>query len=240
MEKKFKVKPKYGLTYRFLRMILRIVKRKPKFINLNEGEKTGKDLPKKCIIIGNHSGASGPINYRAFLKNRYMNWGAHEMCEGFISRKRYLYHVFYRQKLGYSKFRAFIMSYVFGWVSRWIYDLAGVIPTYQGPKLRKTFKYSLECLQKNISVMIFPEDSNDGYKEHIERLWPGFLHLAKMYFTRYNEDLPIYTLYYSKEPKVITIGKPMYLQELLKEHTQEEILKIFLDYMNSLGGISKK
>ncbi|MCL2256395.1 MAG: hypothetical protein FWC11_06055, partial [Firmicutes bacterium] len=61
-----------------------------------------------------------------------------------------------------------------------------------------------------------------------------FIHFSELYYRRHNEDLPIYTCYYQKKPKTIVIGKPMFLQELKKEHSEEEIMNIFKDYMNSL------
>ena len=240
MAKKFKVKTKDNFLDKFLYGLLRIFKRKPEFINLNEGAENGKDLPQKCLMIGNHNGAGGPFTFRVFLKHRLMSWGAHQMCEGFTSRRRYLYYTFYRQKLGWNRVKAFIMSYVFGVLSRPAYSYAGIIPTYFDSRLFHTYKYSMECLEKGISVFVFPEDATDGYKEYIERFWPGFLHFAKLYYKRTGVDLPIYTLFYSKKPKTIVIGKPMYYQELLKEHTDEEILEIFRNYMNSLNELIPK
>ncbi|MCL2847784.1 MAG: hypothetical protein FWE13_03430 [Firmicutes bacterium] len=234
--KKFKVKTRERLYDRLIRGLSRIIKRKPKFINLNEGmELDGRDLPKQCMLIGNHNGAGGPYSFRTFMKRkRFMIWGAHPMCENYKSRRHYLYHTFYRQKLGWSKPRAKIMSWFFGSFSHIIYAHAGIIPTYTDGRLSRTFKYSFECLEKDVSVFVFPEDSSEGYKEQIEKFWPGFLHFAILYYKRKGEDLPIYTCYYHKKPKTIVIGKPLYVQELLKENSKEEVLEIFRTYMNSL------
>ena len=232
--KKFKVKKKYNTFGKTLRGIARIFKRKPKFINLNGGDERGRDLPKRCIMIGNHNGVGGVFSFRTFMKNNFMSWGAHEMLEGFSSRRKYLYHILYRKKLGWSKFRAGFMSIFFGVMSRTFYDIAGIIPTYHDARLRLTYKYSMQCLENDVPVFIFPEDSDDGYKDQIERFWPGFLHFTELYFRRHKEDLPIYTCYYSKKPKTIVIGKPMYSQELKKEKSEEEVLDIFRNYMNSL------
>ena len=163
-----------------------------------------------------------------------MIWGAHPMCEGYHSRRKYLYHIFYRQKLGYSKLKAFLLSVSFGLISKFTYNYAGIIPVYYDLRVGLTYRYSIECLNKGVSTLIFPENSNGGYKEKIEEFYSGFIHLAKMYYNRYNVDLPIYSMYYNKKPKTIVIGKPMYLQELLKEHDEKEVLEIFRNYLNSL------
>jgi len=241
MARKFKVQTKDSPLTKFLTWLAKIFKRKPNFINLNEGAADGADLEKRCILIGNHNGAGGPFTYRTFMNKRFMTWGAHQMCEGFSSRRKYLYHTFYRQKLGWPKGKARFMSVFFGSIAGIFYRCAGIIPVYFDLRIAQTFKYSNECLAKDISVLITPEDSTEGYKEHIERLWPGFLHFAKLHYKRYGTDLPIYTLYYSKKPKTIVIGKPMFYQELLKQgYSEEEITEKFRVYMNSLSELVPK
>jgi len=237
MPKQFKVKKKNLAAGKVLRRFVRIFKRKPKrFINLNESQAfDGRDLPKPCILIGNHNGAGGPFSFRVFVKHQFMTWGAYQMCEGFKSRQKYLYHTFYRQKLGWGKVRAAIMSVIFGVISKFVYSYAGMIPTYTDGRFKSTLSYSMQCLNEGVSVMVYPEDSTDGYKEKIEKFYGGFLSLAKIYFKRTGIDLPIYTCYYCKKPKTIIIGKPMYAQELLKDRTDEEAVEIFREYMNELG-----
>ncbi|MCL2675776.1 MAG: hypothetical protein FWE84_04220 [Firmicutes bacterium] len=230
MAKKFKVKQRENFTDKILRAIGALFKRSPKFTDLNE-----EAIEKKSILIGNHYGAGGPYTYRTHMKHRFMTWGAHQMCEGFKSRWRYLYHVFYRQKKGYRKFPAWIMASLFSLASRWVYGFAGVIPIYYDLNIAHTFKYSFECLSKDVSVFVFPENSNEGYKEIIEEFYPGFLKLAQLYYNKFKVDLPIYTLFFSARHKRVIVGKPMYLQELKKElSSEQEILDCFRNYMNSL------
>ena len=229
MAKKFKVKTRFNIKDKIIIGLCRFFKKRPEFVNLIEG-----DLPEICIMIGNHNGAGGPFHYRAFMDNRFMSWGAHQMCESFGSRWRYLYYIFYRQKLGYGKLRAFFMSLVLGFIAPLVYGVAGIIPVYYDMRIVNTYRYSIECFENGVSVFVLPEASDEGYKEKIEGVFPGFLQLAKLYYKQYNADIPIYTLRYNKRPKKIVVGKPMYYQELAKEYTDEEILQIFIDYMNSL------
>lgn len=230
MAKKFKVKLKENFGDKLLKGAAKIFKKSPVFIDLNDNE-----IEKKSIIIGNHNGANGAFTYRTFMQHRFMTWGAHQMCEGFKSRRRYLYHIFYRQKLKYGKFKSFMLSILFGMISKWIYGFAGIIPVYYDMNAKKTFQYSFQCLEKDMSVFIFPENSNDGYKEIIEEFYPGFLKLSQLYYNKYKVDLPIYTLYFSGKHKKLVVGKPMYLQELKQKYAgEQEIMDVFRKYMNSL------
>ena len=234
MAKKFKVKKKFGPFDRFLRRLCWIVKKKPQIINLNE-----EALPKQCMMIGNHNGAGGPFTLRTFMKENFMSWGAHQMTEGFFSRRRYLYYIFYRQKLGYGKIRSWLFSLGFGIFSPLPYRAAGTIPIYYDARLRRTFEYSVQCIEQDVPVMIYPEDSNDGYKDVIEKFLPGFLQLSKIYYKKHGVDLPIYTVHYNRDPKKIVIGKPLCYRELAKKHSDVEILDIFMNYMNSLKDITE-
>ena len=227
--RKFKVKTKESLFDKVFGALARLIKRRPQFINLNAAH-----IEKKSIIIGNHNGAGGPYHYRAFMNHRFMTWGAHPMCEGYISRWKYLYHIFYRQKLHYSKFKSFIIATFFGMISGVVYRYAGVMPVYFGRRIITTCRYSFECIEKDVSIFIFPESSTDGYHEKPESFHPGFLTFSKLYYNKKGIDLPVYTLFYKKKPKQTITGKPMYINELLKTHSEEEVLELFRNYMNSL------
>jgi len=232
-EKKFKVKKRFKWSDMVIHGLVRLFNRKPEaIINLS-----GAPLPKQCVLLGNHNGSKGPITFRLFIRDVYMTWSAHQMCERFCSRYNYLYHTFYRQKYGYGRLKSFIKSVLLGFVAPWVYSYGGVFPVYYDNRLVKTYKYSIEIIENNVPVLIFPENSNEGYTDILEQFWPGYLTLPKMYYKKHGIDLPVYCLRYDKDPKRITIGKPMYYNELAKTHTDEEINKMFLDYMNSLKNV---
>lgn len=228
-KKEFKVKTKDNCIDCFLRKAGLFFKKPAEIVNLND-----HDLETKCIMIGNHSGAGGPYTYRQSFSKKFMTWGAHQMCEGYRSRWKYLYYTFYQNKLHWGKIKSFIVATLFSVIAPIVYGYAGIIPIYYDNKIVSTLKYSLKCLDEDVSVFIFPEDSNDGYKEVIEKFYAGFLMVSKLYYKRYKVDLPIYTTYYSRKYRKIIIGKPMYFQEMLKTMDEEEILETFRNYLNSL------
>jgi hypothetical protein len=235
MAKKFKVKKKFSLRDKCILAVLRVVIKKPQFINLNEN----KELPKRCILIGNHRSAVGPFTYRTHMENIFMVGSAHQVCENFRNRWNYLYHVFFRKKNNVPVIPAFIRATILGSVIGVLYDLAGALPIYFDGRIALTFKYCLQVLEEDVPVGFFPENSDEGYFEIIKKFNMGFLLLAKLYYQNHNEDVPIYTLHFGSNPDRIIIGKPMYYSELAKTHTDEEINEIFREYMNSLNGIGR-
>jgi len=229
-KKKFKVKKRFTFSDKLLHCILRIPNRKAKVINT-----TGEPLPKQCILIANHHGAAGPVNIRLFIKDVYMTWCAHQMCERYPSRWRYAYHTYYRKKLKYNKVKAFFKATLLAFINPWTYKYTGAIPVYYDSRIINTYRNSIECIENNVPVLIFPENSNEGYKKVLEEFWGGFLAMSRLYYKKNNVDLPIYTLRFCTKPKRIIIGTPLYYNELSKTHTDEEILKMFVTHMNELG-----
>lgn len=229
----FSKRQKDNFSARFIKWVIRRFKRRPKVINLN-----GDELPPGgSILIAQHSAASGPMTYRTFLAPPpMMIWGAHPMCEGYRARRRYLIDIFYGQKLGFGKFRAWICGTLFAIVSRWIYDSAGVIPVYYDNRAKQTFSNSIKCLKEKISLLIFPENSTGGYNEVInESFHAGYITLAKLAFKFSGTDTPVYCMNYSKKCNCVVIGKPLYVNEMLKTMHKDEVNEYFRTYMNGLA-----
>ena len=226
MEKNiFNIKKKLSKTFTFFKIFIKIFKKRPVIVNLNH-----QKLDKRAIFVANHSAASGPLTYELYFPHYFIPWGTHEMCGNYKMRWNYLYHVFYRQKLKYSKFKAFVLATGFGAISKFLYRATGLIGTYKDARLTKTFKHSFAVLDKDISLLIFPENSNDGYFDKPIQYQEGFVKLSKLYYKKTNIDLPVYNIYYSKEKNKIIIDKPLKINELAKQgFTEDQIAKKFLE-----------
>lgn len=223
-EKAYRVKLKRGKVFNFFKGAIKKVKKQPEIINLNDD-----NLSERAIFVANHSAASGPFTYELFFPKYFIPWGTHEMCGNYKMRWNYLYYVFYRQKLKYSKLKAFILATGFGTFSIFLYRATGLIGTYKDARLKKTFEKSFEVLNNNISLLIFPENSNDGYFDKPIGYQEGFVKLSKLYYKKTNIDLPIYNVYYSKDKNKIIIDKPIKINKLMQEGlTETDIAQKFL------------
>lgn len=228
-KREYNPKTKRPWHFRFFKGIFKIFKKKVEVLDLNEG-----NIADKCIFVANHSGASGPFSYELFFPKYFIPWGHHQMCGNYKDRWNYLYHIFYQQKLHYNKFKSFLIATVFAIISKSIYTSVGLIGTYTDARLHSTIKKSFKVFEKNMPILIFPENSNEGYKEILEEYHSGFVTLSNLYFRRTKEDLPVYNVYYSKKLCKMVIDKPVYLNELLKTKTPEEIAQMFVDRTNEL------
>ncbi len=225
MKKEYKVKKKRGCFFEFLKTVVKTFKKRPKIIDYNNGK-----IESRAIFIANHSGASGPFTFELFFPKYFIPWGTHEMCGNYKMRWKYLYHIFYQQKLHYGKFRSFCLATSFGLISKSLYNATGLIGTYNDVRLLKTFKDSFKVLDEDIGLLIFPENSNDGYHELIKEYFRGFVSLAKIYYKKRNIDLPVYNIYYNKKHNKMLIDKPIYINKLINEDkmNEKDIADLFL------------
>jgi len=200
----------HGIFTMTIKAMMRLVKKRPKIINKNE------TLPNQAIFVCNHSGASGPFSLSLYFPKLFVPWGAHPMTEGYRSRWKYLYHTFYQQKLKFGKIRSFLISTLFALVSKMLYNGMHVIPTYPDIRVRHTIDFSIRHLNIGNPVLIFPEDSSDGYHDILKSYNSGFVYLSTSYFKTYGIDLPVYPIYYHQKRNVLFIEKPHYLQEYVQ------------------------
>lgn len=116
-----------------------------------------------------------------------------------------------------------------------------VIPTYTDLRLMKTLKISADTLNSNEAVLIFPENSDNGYFDVLSEFNAGFVALSMFYHKKYNYDLPVYPIYFSSKYKMLLIDKPQYIQEFVKKgYTREEIAEWFKKRTNELYMIIKE
>ena len=198
------------------------------------------EVPEKAIIIANHLAKSGPMALEVNYPRFNVKWGAHQMLGNYKSRFLYLRNVLYVQKCGKNKFIATIKSLFEALFSKMIYKGIKVFPTYQDGRLVKTIKASIAALENNMSIMIFPENSNTGYFDELIELFGGFITLSEQYYKKTGEDLPIIPVYYHKKTKQIIIGKKSYVQQLkaqgfdrtaICEHYKNQINELYYKHI---------
>lgn len=232
--KKITTIKKHNWFIRLLKKILKTFGKDPTIIQLEES------LPETAIYISNHSGAAGPLKLSIYFPKILVPWGAHPMTECYPSRWKYLYHIFYRQKLKYSKFKSFMLATSFGIISKTIYNGVYLIPTYTNVLLKNTIKESIEHLNANNNLLIFPEDSNNGYLEEIESFHGGFIYLAQRYYKQNKTHIPIIPMYYNKIDRQIIIGKKYTLEDFAETKDRHVIANEFRLILNDLPKTIKK
>ncbi len=170
-------------------------------------------LDGQCLYLINHANKYGPVLYEMYFPVYNVKWGAHAMLGSYGERRKYLRDVLYIQKNGYGRAMASFKAFFEAFFSAFFYKGMKMVPTYPDARLMKTVKKSVEILNES-AVMIFPEDSNNGYHDVMRKFFPGFVLVAEQYYRKNQKDIPMRACYYSKERRLIVVDEPCYLQDL--------------------------
>lgn len=228
---KEKQKPNRRPFFRFVKKIARIFKRKPRFEYL--GEKPEAEVP--TIYLSNHSAASGPITYELYLPARFRMWGTYEMCGNFKMRWNYLNHVYFAKKKKRSKFTSFLLATILTPILALFYKGFRIIPTYPNTNFITTLKTSIDELQNGSDILIYPENSSDGYHEILTEYFGGFWLLAKRYHEVTGNDINIVNMYYHRKSNTVLVAEPKSYLKLKEEFSdQKEIAEFFKDDANKM------
>ena len=230
MKKKYVYKKRKQPFFKLIGFILRpFVKKPKKIINYNES------MESKAILLSTHCGKNGPYCLSQYLPIKHATWGANEMLGKYRVRRKYLKEVLYMQKLHKKKFSSSVKATFEAFFSPFIYKGRSVIPTYQDINFVTTLNKSIDTLKNDYPILIFPEDSTNGYFEILDKLLPGFIYLADRFYKKEKIDLPVYPMNYHYKEKLIIIGKPLYIHKLKEENkTDAEICEIFKNEINNL------
>lgn len=227
-EKPFSLPKRKQYVWKPVSALLKLGYKKPQILNLN------KEMPQKAIFVANHAAMSGPMVYALYLPYFHVTWGAYQMLGNYKMRYRYLRDVYFMQKRKTSKVGATALASFEAAFSIYFYRGIKVLPTYPDMRFVKTVKNSITCLDDNTSVLIFPENSSDGYKEVLTNFYGGFVTLAERYRkTHDGQDVDICPMYYSPRKDKIVIGKCSKLANY-KDMTREQISEDFCKQVNNL------
>ena len=113
----------------------------------------------------------------------------------------------YIQKNGSGRAVASFRAFFEAFFSAFVYRGMCLLPTYTDGRLAKTVKKSVALLGEGTSLMIFPENSEDGYKAEPTDFFPGFVLVAKGYGKTYGSDIPMRPVYYHKKKRLIVVGE---------------------------------
>ena len=192
-----------ALSFRFLVGIVKIFTPRTKFIYL------GEKITEPSVLLSNHAGVSAPFGFEAFMKEPLRMWGTYQMTKGYKSVKDYYTNIFLKQKHpNYSSFRCKLLGLLLSPLATWYYSGNTVIPTYPDARLKGTMHESVETLDKGMSIVIFPEDSSQGYFEQLKFVFGGFAVFCEHLYKK-GRDIPVACCYYHKKKRVCVVDNPI-------------------------------
>lgn len=197
--------------FRLIKRVLSLFISRPYFC------KDDAEIKNGSIFICNHVGSTVPLKLELHFNRPFKFWGTYEMTFSFKERWKYLaYTYFYKKKhnpLWLAKIKASLANPFVGM----FYKGMQLIPTYQDLRLIKTIKYSVDYLESGKNIVVFPENSSDGYHEVLKEYYAGFLLLAKKFYEQTNKDINIYNMYYRKKDNRMLFDRVYSISEIIKD-----------------------
>lgn len=215
--------------WRFISKILRIFIRKPKYIFL------GEKFSDQALYLSNHVGAKVPLALELYFPIEFRFWGVHSMNDNFKERYKYLANTYFHEKKHINKFLSYLIAVVATPILGVFYWGIRLLPTYNDSRLIPTIRKSIDIFKENQSIVIFPEDSSDGYHDILTHYYSGFYLLAKKAYEK-GIDLKIYNMYFHKKERVFVVDQPIKFSKLLSlNKSGDEIAEMFRVKANILG-----
>lgn len=211
--------------------MVRLFIKKPEFRYLHG------DFTETSMILSNHVGAKAPLKWELHYDKEFRFWGTYEMNGSFGSVYHYLSRTYFHKKKHINLFFSILIAIIatpFLWL---FYRGMKLIPTYRDIRFKTTLKESYATVSRGTNLVIFPEDSANGYFDKLTYFFCGFAMLAED-LLRKGIDMPIVVAYFRRKENVFLIDKVGKFSELRdKYQDKDEIAKAMRLHMNSLADL---
>jgi len=215
--------------FKLLKKIMKIRYKEPEFVYLGDEIKNGS------IVLSNHEGTDAPMSLEIYLDSPIRMWGANEMNSGLIKLYKFQTRVYYHEKKGWNLHLARLFCLIASPLTNLFYKGLNLISTYRDSRFIKTIRESVEAIKNEENIVIYPEDSKNGYLAELEGFFAGFVLVAEA-CKKEGIDVPIYVAYFRKNEKKYIIDKAVMYSELSKNGDSKEVIaKKLCDRCNELG-----
>lgn len=233
MKKKEKIfKQNRKLWYRGIKTVMKIRYKRPQFVFLGEKPTNG------AIILSNHEGTDAPMSLEIYCDFPVRFWGAHEMNSGLKKLYAYQTKVYYHEKKHWNLFLARLFCLIASPLTLLFYKGLKLISTYKDARLKNTLTQSFNAISQGENIVIFPENSENGYLPELKGFFAGFVLLAN-YCEKQGINVPIFVSYYKKKENKYIFDSPIMFDKIKEEYkTKEEIADYLLRKCNNLGKLS--
>lgn len=216
--------------FRAFKQLIKLRYKKPDFVYLGEKPENGS------IILSNHLGAASPLNLEVYADFPVRMWGTYEMNSGFKMLYKYQTRVYYNQKRHWNLHLARLFCLIASPLTHLFYKGLNLISTYPDSRLLNTIKESVTAVcEKGENIVIYPENSDNGYFKVLERFHAGFALLAEA-LKKLGKDVKIFVAYFRKKERKFIFDKPVLFSELKAKFTsRREMADYLLQRCNALG-----
>lgn len=206
--------------YKFLRFSISLFFKKREFIGT-------ENIPKEAsIIVGNHSQLYGPLTSEMYFPTKKYTWCISNVMEKEAAQK-YIYTDFWSKKSIITRPLFKLLSYIVVPLSVYIFNRADTIPVYKDARILKTYKITMEALEEEANVVIFPESCVE-YNDIINEFQDKFIDVARLYYKKTGKELSFVPMYNAVRLKKVVFGKPIKYDPNIEMDIQREMICKYL------------
>jgi hypothetical protein len=223
-------KQKKPLMFRFIKWLIGVFFRKKKLIGL---ENLG-DEP--CIVVGNHAQAFGPLFGELHFPTPVKIWCVDKM----LNKKEagaYAFEDFWSGKPKSTRWFFKLLSPLLGRILYFAMSNAECIPVYRDMRALNTYKLTVQALEQEKNVLIFPE-GREKYNDIVNKFQERYVEVAKIYCKRTGKALSFVPMYYAVSLKTVVFGKP--IQFSLDKSVEEQMSEISKYLMEEITKMAKE
>lgn len=168
------------------------------------------------ILICNHGELYGPVVANLYAPISFRPWTASDMMEKEAIVEHMYQGTMKRQKWLPERWKRPLIRRLLYPIFHWIFQSIESIPVYRNEprKLMQTFRITIQAMQAEDNILIFPEAGEDhaygerGYvSEGVGRLYTGFAMLGPAYYAKTKKRAVFVPIYASKKLRTLFIGK---------------------------------
>lgn len=234
IELKLKQKQKRKGYFELMKKMMKSRYKQPKFVYI------GEEITEPTIILSNHEGTDAPMALEIYWQNPVRMWGAHEMNSGLIKMYKYQSKVYYHEKKHWNLFLARLFCLIASPLTNLFYSGLDLISTYRDGRFIKTIRETINSLKDGNNIVIFPEDSEEGYLKELKGFHAGFVLLCEQCLKE-GIDVPICVTYFRKEENTYIFDKPIKYSQIKEQFkTRDEISRQLCSRCNKLGKMDLK
>ena len=202
----------------------------------------GEKAEEPSLFLSNHAAAAGPLTWQYRFDKAKRFWATHENTEGVKSVYRYMSRIYFHRKRHISMLLSKVFAFFASPFISLFFTYVDPIPTFKDDAARfiGTLRESCDTLASGESIVVFPEDSSQGYFEKPKKFFAGFAVLGER-MLRKGVDIPVFVSYFSKQKHTVLVDSPIRYSALKQLHGNSELIAEALrQRLNELADMVKE
>ena len=228
----------FGIFYKIIRSLLRLIT--PQF-TIKDQRSAEEQAETAIVYVSHHQNLFGPISVLVWYPTFLRTWIYSVFLEFDRCYDQYVDFTL-TERLGWSKGLAKIVAWPLAMFAVTLTKSARGIPVYRKSRdVMQTMKKSVEALENNQSILLFPNVDYDDDSPEVKEIYEGFLYIEKYYYQKTGKHVQFVPMYSDKKAKEIRIGTPIqFTGEGLFKDKRKQIAKQIQEELNYLSNNLEK